>query len=84
MIPFKAIVSGQVPEKLANKEIIRLDVVSLVQGTGIRGQFEKRMQQLMEALGLAVHVLTISTGSLTLHIVHCVHEVFEASKTEIT
>ena len=44
----QAIVSGEVPEKLANKEIIRLDVVSLVQGTGIRGQFEKRMQQLME------------------------------------
>ena len=44
----QAIVSGEVPEKLANKEIIRLDVVSLVQGTGIRGQFEKRMQQLMQ------------------------------------
>ena len=44
----QSIVSGQVPEKLANKEIIRLDVVSLVQGTGIRGQFEQRMQQLMK------------------------------------
>ncbi|KRM03487.1 ATP-dependent Clp protease ATP-binding subunit [Limosilactobacillus gastricus DSM 16045] len=44
----EAIVSGQVPEKLANKEIIRLDVVSLVQGTGIRGQFEQRMQQLIQ------------------------------------
>lgn len=43
-----AIVSGEVPEKLANKEIIRLDVVSLVQETGIRGQFEQRMQQLMK------------------------------------
>lgn len=43
-----AIVSGEVPEKLQNKEIIRLDVVSLVQGTGIRGQFEKRMQQLIQ------------------------------------
>ena len=43
-----AIVSGEVSEKLANKEIIRLDVVSLVQGTGIRGQFEQRMQQLMK------------------------------------
>ncbi len=42
-----AIVSGDVPEKLQNKEIIRLDVVSLVQGTGIRGQFEQRMQQLI-------------------------------------
>lgn len=44
----QAIVSGQVPEKIASKEIIRLDVVSLVQGTGIRGQFEQRMQQLMK------------------------------------
>ena len=44
----QAIVSGQVPEKLANKEVIRLDVVSLVQGTGIRGQFEQRMQQLIQ------------------------------------
>ena len=44
----QSIVSGQVPDKLRNKEIIRLDVVSLVQGTGIRGQFEQRMQQLMQ------------------------------------
>ena len=43
-----AIVSGDVPEKLQNKEIICLDVVSLVQGTGIRGQFEQRMQQLIK------------------------------------
>lgn len=43
----QAIVDGNVPAKLANKEVIRLDVVSLVQGTGVRGQFEERMQQLM-------------------------------------
>ncbi|HBF74578.1 MAG TPA: ATP-dependent Clp protease ATP-binding subunit [Lactobacillus sp.] len=42
------IVSGDVPQKLQNKKIIRFDVVSLVQGTGIRGQFEQRMQQLMK------------------------------------
>ncbi|MTV81992.1 ATP-dependent Clp protease ATP-binding subunit [Secundilactobacillus folii] len=42
------IVSGDVPQKLMNKRIIRFDVVSLVQGTGIRGQFEQRMQQLMK------------------------------------
>lgn len=42
------IVEGNVPQKLTNKQIIRLDVVSLVQGTGIRGQFEQRMQQLMK------------------------------------
>ena len=32
------IVDSQVPEKLQNKRVIRLDVVSLVQGTGVRGQ----------------------------------------------
>lgn len=44
------IVDGDVPHKLQNKEVIRLDVVSLVQGTGIRGQFEERMQKLMEEI----------------------------------
>ena len=44
------IVDGDVPYKLQDKEVIRLDVVSLVQGTGIRGQFEERMQQLMEEI----------------------------------
>lgn len=42
------IVDGDVPQKLLNKEVIRLDVVSLVQGTGIRGQFEERMKKLMD------------------------------------
>ncbi|GAB2025492.1 ATP-dependent Clp protease ATP-binding subunit [Lactovum odontotermitis] len=42
------IVDGDVPQKLANKEVIRLDVVSLVQGTGIRGQFEERMKKLLD------------------------------------
>lgn len=44
------IVNGEVPQKLLNKTIIRLDVASLVQGTGIRGQFEERMQQLVKEL----------------------------------
>ncbi|WP_409022158.1 AAA family ATPase [Dellaglioa sp. P0083] len=44
------IVDSAVPQKLLNKQVIRLDVVSLVQGTGIRGQFEERMQQLMKEL----------------------------------
>ena len=44
----QAIVNGQVPVKLAHKEVIRLDVVSLVQGTGVRGQFEERMQKLVD------------------------------------
>lgn len=53
----QAIVSGQVPEKLANKEVIRLDVVSLVQGTGIRGQFEQRMQQLIQEVSKDENVI---------------------------
>lgn len=44
------IVDGNVPHKLQGKQVIRLDVVSLVQGTGIRGQFEERMQKLMEEI----------------------------------
>ena len=44
------IVDGDVPHKLQGKEVIRLDVVSLVQGTGVRGQFEERMQKLMEEI----------------------------------
>ena len=44
------IIDGDVPQKLQGKEVIRLDVVSLVQGTGIRGQFEERMQKLMDEI----------------------------------
>ena len=44
------IVDGSVPAKLQSKRIISLNVVSLVQGTGIRGQFEQRMQQLIKEL----------------------------------
>ncbi|MBA5735384.1 ATP-dependent Clp protease ATP-binding subunit, partial [Escherichia coli] len=43
-----AIVAGDVPSKLMNKEVILLDVASLVSGTGIRGQFEERMKQLIK------------------------------------
>lgn len=45
-----AIVAGNVPSKLINKEVILLDVASLVSGTGIRGQFEERMKQLIKEL----------------------------------
>ena len=44
------IIDGDVPQKLQGKEVIRLDVVSLVQGTGIRGQCEERMQKLMDEI----------------------------------
>lgn len=51
------IVDGDVPQKLLNKEVIRLDVVSLVQGTGIRGQFEERMQKLIDEIKQAENVI---------------------------
>jgi ATP-dependent Clp protease ATP-binding subunit ClpE len=44
------ILEGTVPAKLKKKEIYVLDVASLVAGTGIRGQFEERMKQLIAEL----------------------------------
>ncbi len=44
------IVDGSVPDKLQDKRIISLNMVSMVQGTGIRGQFEQKMQQLIQEL----------------------------------
>jgi len=41
---------GDVPVKLKNKIVYLLDVASLVTNTGIRGQFEERMQQLIDEL----------------------------------
>lgn len=51
------IVNGDVPQKLLEKEVIRLDVASLVQGTGIRGQFEERMQKLIDEIKQAENVI---------------------------
>src|SRR5699024_5996406 len=44
------VIEGDVPTKLLNKEIYILDVASLVANTGIRGQFEERMQKLISEL----------------------------------
>lgn len=44
------IVEGKVPNKLKNKQLYLLDVASLVANTGIRGQFEERMKQLIQEL----------------------------------
>ncbi|WP_041694987.1 ATP-dependent Clp protease ATP-binding subunit [Alicyclobacillus acidocaldarius] len=41
---------GRVPKKLLGKTIYALDVASLVADTGIRGQFESRMKQLIAEL----------------------------------
>ncbi|MEG7334401.1 ATP-dependent protease ATP-binding subunit ClpE [Bacillus sp. 0102A] len=44
------IAEADVPNKLKNKELYLLDVASLVANTGIRGQFEERMKQLITEL----------------------------------
>ncbi len=51
------IVDGDVPQKLLEKEVVRLDVASLVQGTGIRGQFEERMQKLIAEIKEAENII---------------------------
>lgn len=44
------IASGDVPYTIAGKTIFSLDVSSLVAGTKFRGEFEERMQQLLDTL----------------------------------
>lgn len=44
------ITEGKVPMKLRTKTVYMLDVASLVSNTGIRGQFEERMKQLIAEL----------------------------------
>lgn len=48
---------GDVPAKLRDKQVYVLDVASLVTNTGIRGQFEERMKQLIEELETREDVL---------------------------
>ncbi len=46
----RRIVSGDVPETLKNKELISLDLGSLVAGTKYRGEFEERLKAVMKEL----------------------------------
>ena len=44
------IVAGDVPSTIRQKSIISLDISSLIAGTKFRGEFEERMQQLLDEL----------------------------------
>ncbi len=51
------IVSGDIPSVLAGKRIVSLDVASLVAGTKYRGDFEKRMKELIAELKASPDVI---------------------------
>ncbi|NRS19693.1 ATP-dependent Clp protease ATP-binding subunit [Brevibacillus sp. HB1.4B] len=51
------ITEGQVPTKLKNKQVYILDVASLVAGTGIRGQFEEKVKQVIAELQMRKNVI---------------------------
>lgn len=67
------IVEGKVPTKLLDKEIISLDVASLLAGTSYRGQFEERMKQLVQELEQNQRVILF---------IDEIHQIVGAGKTE--
>ena len=64
---------GKVPGKLKNKEVLSLDVASLVSGTSYRGQFEERMKELMQELQAQKNIILF---------IDEIHQLVGAGKTE--
>ncbi|MDO4680163.1 MAG: AAA family ATPase [Aerococcus sp.] len=67
------IVNKEVPQKLQHKEVISLDVSSIIQGTGIRGQFEEKMQQLINE---------VTSNNEIILFIDEIHEIVGAGSTE--
>ncbi len=53
------IVIGAVPKILQNKKILSMDLASVIAGTKYRGQFEKRLKQILESLKDSENILFI-------------------------
>ncbi|MBN1305729.1 MAG: ATP-dependent Clp protease ATP-binding subunit [Anaerolineales bacterium] len=53
------IIEGDVPAPLMNKQVLQLDVGSLVAGTMYRGQFEERLKRVIEELKKSEAILFI-------------------------
>lgn len=53
------IADGNVPAKLANKEVYLLDLTALVAGTQFRGQFESRVKGLLEEVKRVGNVILV-------------------------
>lgn len=64
---------GKVPGKLKGKEIISLDVASILSGTSYRGQFEEKMKQLVKEL---------EDSPETILFIDEIHQIVGAGKTE--
>ena len=60
------IARGEVPYTIADKTLFSLDVSSLVAGTKFRGEFEERMQQLLDELRKAKDTIIFIDGATTL------------------
>ncbi|WP_294974756.1 ATP-dependent Clp protease ATP-binding subunit [uncultured Leuconostoc sp.] len=69
----QAIVTNKVPEKLRSKEVIRLAMSAMVQGTAMRGQFEARMRQLMKE---------VADNDAVILFIDEVHEIMGAGNAE--
>jgi len=51
------IVSQDVPEVLAGKRVLALDLASVVAGTKYRGEFEERLKKIMKEIGQAGNII---------------------------
>ncbi|RNC62765.1 MAG: Negative regulator of genetic competence ClpC/MecB [Candidatus Dichloromethanomonas elyunquensis] len=51
------IINNKVPEILADKRVVTLDLSSMVAGTKYRGEFEERMKKVMEEIRIAGNVI---------------------------
>ena len=51
------IVSGRVPETLASKHIISIDLVSILAGTKYRGQFEEKLKNILDEIKRSKNVI---------------------------
>jgi ATP-dependent Clp protease ATP-binding subunit ClpC len=53
------IVAGSIPKMLQGKRILSMDLASVIAGTKYRGQFEKRLKQILESLKDSDNILFI-------------------------
>ncbi|MEB3196954.1 MAG: ATP-dependent Clp protease ATP-binding subunit [Candidatus Sericytochromatia bacterium] len=53
------ITAGEVPDILADKRVVTLDIGSLVAGTKYRGEFEERLKKIMEEIRNAGNIILV-------------------------